>query len=92
LGLVDGEMRGNGAREALFGEDLVGFGFSGRESVTTVSIRIATEASSEDAVSVSAVTGFRTSAAPCCGPLAVSSYPAPPPVANQAERGASKPC
>jgi hypothetical protein len=37
LRLVDGEMRGDGALEALFGENLGGFGFGGRESVGHVS-------------------------------------------------------
>jgi hypothetical protein len=33
LRFVDGEMRGDGAMEALFGEDLFGFSFGGCESV-----------------------------------------------------------
>jgi hypothetical protein len=41
LGLVDCEMRGDGALEALFGEDLVGFGLRGRESKSHVSVCIA---------------------------------------------------
>jgi hypothetical protein len=76
LRLIDGEMRGDGALETLFGEDLGGFGLGGCESVFRVSTGLESNA----------VVGVLTSAAPCCVPRAALSLPALPPVANQAGR------
>jgi hypothetical protein len=90
LRLVDGEMRGDGAVEALFGEDLDGFGFGGCESIFFISIDIHVDSGPVDAGP--AVRSAHTSAGPSRDPQAEPSIPAPQPVANQAGRVASKTC
>lgn len=80
LGLVDGEMRGDGAVEALLCENFRGLGFGGRESASVMSIQY---------MSIVAAV-CPTSAAPCSA-QAASLWQARPPVADRAETFALTP-
>lgn len=88
LRLVDGEMRGDGALDALFGEDLSAFGLGGCESIRTIS-NISVRGIDQHRVFLYCNV-LHTSAAPSIVPAAPS-FPGLPPVADQSETFASKP-